>query len=150
MTSQQHLIQLTNPLLLKNFFLMFIFERWRKTEHEQGRGRERGRHRIQSRLQSLSCQHRARCWFKLMNCEIMAWAKFGWLADLATQAPLTNPLLKIFFLGFHDMILSSVSSGFPHSPCVNRFLCSFTKLFFSSAYHLHGQLLNHFLDIDHS
>ena len=32
----------------------------RETEHEQGRGRERGRHRIQSRLQVLSCRHRAR------------------------------------------------------------------------------------------
>ena len=42
----------------KNFFSMFllIFE----TEHEQGWGRERGRHRIRSRLQAPSCQHRAR------------------------------------------------------------------------------------------
>uniref|UniRef100_A0ABI7ZXC6 Prefoldin subunit 1 n=1 Tax=Felis catus TaxID=9685 RepID=A0ABI7ZXC6_FELCA len=32
----------------------------RETEHEQGRSRERGRHRIQNRLQALSCQHRAR------------------------------------------------------------------------------------------
>ena len=31
----------------------------RETEHKQGRGRERGRHKIQSRLQALSCQHRA-------------------------------------------------------------------------------------------
>ena len=63
------LISLIFPYLLhccplwtvfKNFFLLiFIFER--KTEHEWGRGRERGRHRIQSRLQALSCQHRARC-----------------------------------------------------------------------------------------
>ncbi|XP_077626132.1 uncharacterized protein LOC144236397 [Crocuta crocuta] len=30
------------------------------TEHEQRRSRERGRHRIGSRLQALSCQHRAR------------------------------------------------------------------------------------------
>ena len=34
--------------------------RKRETEHEQGRGRERGRHRIRSGLQALSCQHRAR------------------------------------------------------------------------------------------
>uniref|UniRef100_A0ABI7X6E2 Uncharacterized protein n=1 Tax=Felis catus TaxID=9685 RepID=A0ABI7X6E2_FELCA len=28
-----------------------------ETEHEWRRGRERGRHRIRSRLQALSCQH---------------------------------------------------------------------------------------------
>ena len=40
------------------FFLMFIFERDRV---QTGEGqRERGRHRIRSRLQALSCQHRAR------------------------------------------------------------------------------------------
>ena len=38
-------------------FLMFIFERQRKTEREEG-GAERGRHRIWGRLQVLSCQHR--------------------------------------------------------------------------------------------
>ena len=39
---------------------LFIFER-QSMRHEWGRGRERGRHRIQSRLQALSCQHRAQC-----------------------------------------------------------------------------------------
>ena len=33
--------------------------RQRETEHEQGRGRERGRHRIWNGLRALSCQHRA-------------------------------------------------------------------------------------------
>ena len=41
-------------------FFKFIFERQRETEHELGRGRERGRHRIWNRLQALSGQHRAR------------------------------------------------------------------------------------------
>ena len=43
---------------INNFFkcLLFIFER----EREQGRVRKKGRHRIQSRLQALSCQYRAR------------------------------------------------------------------------------------------
>ena len=40
---------------------MLIFERERETECQQGRGRERGRHGIRSRLQALSCQHRAQC-----------------------------------------------------------------------------------------
>ena len=44
---------------LNFFFLMFIYFWNRETEHEWGRGRERGRHRIKSRLQALSCQHRA-------------------------------------------------------------------------------------------
>ena len=44
-----------------NFLLrFFIFERQRETERKWGRGRERGRHRIGSRLQALSCQHGAR------------------------------------------------------------------------------------------
>ena len=51
------------PHIFKNF-LMFIYlsERERESPSKgcrQGRGRERGRHRIQSRLQALSCQHRA-------------------------------------------------------------------------------------------
>ena len=43
------------------YFLKFIFEREIETEHKWGRGRERGRYRIQSSLQALSCQHRAQC-----------------------------------------------------------------------------------------
>ena len=39
------------------FFLIFIFER--EGEHKQGKGRERGRHIIRSRLRALSCHHRA-------------------------------------------------------------------------------------------
>ena len=42
------------------FFNVYLFLRQRETEHEWGRVRERGRHRIRSRLQALSCQHRAR------------------------------------------------------------------------------------------
>ena len=45
----------------KKIFLCFIFERERErlTDYEQG-GAERGRrHRIQSKLQALSCLHRA-------------------------------------------------------------------------------------------
>ena len=48
--------------LLLNFFVflhLFIFERHSETEHKQGRGRETRSHRIRSRLQALSCQHRA-------------------------------------------------------------------------------------------
>ena len=55
-----------------NFFeCVFTFESERETEHEWGRSRERGRHRIRSGLQALSCQHRARCGFELTNREIV-------------------------------------------------------------------------------
>ena len=42
------------------FFNVYLFLRQRETEHEWGRGRERGRHRIGSRLQALSHKPRAR------------------------------------------------------------------------------------------
>ena len=48
--------------LLKIFLMfLFIFEREREIKHKHGRGRERGRYKIWSRLQALSCQHRAQC-----------------------------------------------------------------------------------------
>ena len=43
-----------------NFFILNVYLFWRETKCKHGRGRERGRHRIRSRLQALSCQHRAR------------------------------------------------------------------------------------------
>ena len=41
------------------FFNVYLFLGQRETEHEQARGRERGRHRIGNRLQALSHQPRA-------------------------------------------------------------------------------------------
>ena len=41
-------------------FLMFIFATERDRQSEQGKGRERGRRGMRSRLPALSCQHRAR------------------------------------------------------------------------------------------
>ena len=46
-------------LFLKHFFT-FIYFWLKETEHKR-KCRERGRHRVQSRLQALSCQHRAQC-----------------------------------------------------------------------------------------
>ena len=43
----------------KFFFNVYLFLGQRETEHERGRGRERGRHRIGNRLQALSHQPRA-------------------------------------------------------------------------------------------
>ena len=53
------LILSTNIYLKKIFFNVYLFLGQRETEHEQGRGRERGRHRIGSRFQALSHQPRA-------------------------------------------------------------------------------------------
>ena len=50
---------LNNIFFIFYFFNVYLFLRGRKTECEKGRGRERGRHRIGSMLQALSCQHRA-------------------------------------------------------------------------------------------
>ena len=41
------------------FYFIYIYLFLIETEHKWGRGRERRRHRIQSRLQAPSCQHRA-------------------------------------------------------------------------------------------
>ena len=65
------------------YFLMFYLllrerERQKKTERELGRSREKGRHRILSRLQAPSWQHRVQHGaqiHELMNCEIMTWAE---------------------------------------------------------------------------
>ena len=45
---------------LKKFFNVYFWERGRQSM-SAGRGRERAKHRIRSRLQTLSCEHRARC-----------------------------------------------------------------------------------------
>ena len=50
-----------NVYIFFNFFLTFIhFLRDTGRQSMSGKGAERGRHRIQSRLQALRCQHRAR------------------------------------------------------------------------------------------
>ena len=56
-------------IVLKMF--LFIIERQRDTEHEQGRGREMERHRIGSRLQAPSCQHSALGRARTHKLEIM-------------------------------------------------------------------------------
>ena len=71
-----------------NFFSTFIlFLGQRETEHERGRGRERGRHRIGNRLQALSHQPRARRWARTHGPRDRDLAEVGRLTDCATQAP---------------------------------------------------------------
>ena len=62
------------------FFLIFfsniyLFLGQRETQHERGRGRERGRHRYGNRLQALSHQPRADAGLELPDREIVTWLK---------------------------------------------------------------------------
>ena len=59
----------------------------RETEHERGRGRERGRHRIGNRLQALSHHPRARLGARTHGPRDRDLAEVGRLTDCATQAP---------------------------------------------------------------
>ena len=76
------------------FFNVYLFLGQRETEHERGRGRERGRHRIGNRLQALSHQPRARRRARTHGARDRDLAEVGRLTDCTTQAPLK----KIFFL----------------------------------------------------
>ena len=76
------LLFVCSSIFLNKFFKrLFILERQRDTEHEQGRGRERGRHRIWSRRQALSRQHRARRG---------AWTHGPWDHDPSRSRPLNR------------------------------------------------------------
>ena len=55
------------------FFSTFIYFWDRETEHERGRGRERGRHRIGSRLRAISPEPDAG--LELTDREIVTWLK---------------------------------------------------------------------------
>ena len=61
----------------------------RETEHERGRGRERGRHRIGNRLQAPSHQPRAYAGLELTDREIVTWLK----SDAQPTAPPRRPYL---------------------------------------------------------
>ena len=69
--------------VFNSLFLTFFYF-W-ETERDRAWGAETGRHRIWSRLQALSCQHRS--WPRVWTHEIMTWAEVGCLTDWATQVP---------------------------------------------------------------
>ena len=75
------------------FFNVYLFLGQRETEHEWGRGREGGRHRIWNSLQALSCQHRTRHGAGSHELRDHDWAEVGCLTSWTTQAP----LIFIFF-----------------------------------------------------
>ena len=85
------------PFWIWIFFNVYLFLR----QCKQGRGRERGRHRIQSKLQALNCQHRA--WHG-------AWTHELWDHDLSRSQTLNRlshpgaPRLRIFLPTFGAVV----------------------------------------------
>ena len=78
-----------NNLVIKKVFLKypFIYLFFFKREHGWGRGRERGRHRIQNLEQALGSDTEPNMGLEPMDHEFMTWTKVGCLTDWATQAP---------------------------------------------------------------
>ena len=73
-----------------------------------GEGVEREGDRIWSRLQVLSCQHRAHMGLELRNHEMMTWAKVGRLTNWAIQAPLNKFLFNEFYMWFLPLPITIV------------------------------------------
>ena len=84
-------------LIWNNFFFnVYLRESNRETEREWRRGTERGRHRIWSRLQALSYQHRGWCRSQIHRLQDhdLSWSQCS--TDWATQA--SQELLILNFL----------------------------------------------------
>ena len=106
-----------------NFFLFFLFlifiyfwERKTETECKQGRNRRRGRHRIQSRIQALSCQHNA--WHGARTHELcnhdLRWSRM--LNQLSHPGALPSP----FFLKHMGYLQDTVIVCFLNAPRTPR------------------------------
>ena len=75
----------TKIFFKKMYFVnVYLFLRDRGTECQPGRGRERGRHKIWSRLQAVSTEPDVG--LEPTDCEIMTWGEVRCLTDWATQA----------------------------------------------------------------
>ena len=84
---------------------MFIYF-WERNRMQVGeRGRERGRHRIRSRLQALSCQHRAQCGARTHKPQDHDLSRSGRLTNLAPRRP-----SRVFVLTSHLIISYSIES----------------------------------------
>ena len=98
------------------FFFKFIYLFFREREHEWGRGKERGREGIPSRLHSLhSVWHRAQS----HDCKIMTWAEIksqilNWLSHPGVPVFLVFKVawihLLMFFIKFGN-ILAIISAN---------------------------------------
>ena len=87
--------------VFKKFFLMFIsfWDRERQSV-SWGRGRKRVRHRIWSRLQTLSYEHRARHRARTHKPWDVTWAEVGRLTNWASQPPRWISCFQISYCWF--------------------------------------------------
>ena len=113
----------TIVIISKLFFNVFyLFLGQRETEHERGRGRERGRHRIGNRLQALSHQPRVRRGARTHGPRDRDLVEVGRLTDCATQAP-----LGVYFLsGKENRLVVSRSGGAGMEKWMNCFFSFFS------------------------
>ena len=89
---------LWSSVIFLNFFNVYLFLKERTCK--QGRGRERGTHRIQSRLQALSCQHRAQCrsWTHEPWDHDLSWSwMLNWLSEAGIPSPVIFLNVFIYF-----------------------------------------------------
>ena len=89
----------------------------RETDHERGRGRERGRHRIGNRLQALSHQPRARRGARTHGPHQPRdrdLAEVGRLTDCATQAPLSTISNRTFGTHSPDLSQGHIGNSYLH------------------------------------
>ena len=102
-------IRITYRIILIFFnFLTFIYFWETETEHKWGRSKERGRHRIRSRLQALSCQHRAQCGARTHEARDHDLGEVGRSTDGATQVS-----SRIVFILFFSRAVPQPCSNSP-------------------------------------
>ena len=97
-------------------------------EYEQGRVRERGRHRLWSRLQTLSCQHREQrgAWTNKLWDHDLSWSR---LLNRDTQVPLyTLNLYNVHYISI------KLEKG-REIHCIHCFLVDTSMLMAVSHYH---------------
>ena len=98
------------PILCLDFFLSFLIH-LREKEHEEGRDRERGRHRIWSRLQALSCQQ-SPTWVSISRTS-RSWPEpKPRVRHLTNWAPLNHPGAPV--LRFSTNVRRSFNEGRNH------------------------------------
>ena len=69
------------------FNVFYLFLGQRETEHERGRGRERGSTKLEAGSMLWAISPEPDAGLELADRKIMTWAKVGSLTDWATQAP---------------------------------------------------------------